>query len=67
MKINLNGQMIELNETELSVSKLVRLKGLNPEKIVIEHNGGILGNKNWENTILRDSDNIVIVSFVGGG
>ena len=67
MKINLNGQMIELNEKELSVSKFVRLKGLNPERIVIEHNGGILGNENWGNTLLRDSDSIVIISFVGGG
>ena len=67
MKINLNGQMIELDETELSVNEFVKWKELNPGKIVIEHNGGILENENWENTILRDSDSIVIVSFVGGG
>jgi thiamine biosynthesis protein ThiS len=67
MKINLNGQVIELSETELSVNEFVRLKGLNPERIVIEHNGGILENENWENTLFRDSDSVVIVSFVGGG
>ena len=59
--------MLELNETELSVSEFIKRKELNPARIVIEHNGGILENENWENTLLRDSDSIVIVSFVGGG
>jgi len=59
--------MIELDGTAISISEFVRLKELNPEKIVVEHNGEILGGEVWENTLLRDSDSIVIVSFVGGG
>lgn len=67
MRININGQFVELNDSRLSIDELVKQKNLNPERIVIEYNGRILGNENWEETLIRDSDNIMIVSFVGGG
>jgi len=66
MKVNINGSLHEL-ETELPISEFIKSNGFDPRKIVIEHNGRIIGKSNWKTVILRNSDHLVVLSFVGGG
>lgn len=66
MKISVNGSLRELNAV-LSISEFVKINDLDPGKVVVEHNGHVVGNKDWEHVLLRDSDKVVVLSFVGGG
>jgi sulfur carrier protein len=42
-------------------------KGLQLDRIVIEHNGVILPRSSWGSVRLTEKDTLEIVSFVGGG
>ena len=66
MIIKINGKD-EAIDRALNLLELVKAKGLSPEKIVLEYNFCIVPKEEWENTNLREKDNIEIVSFVGGG
>lgn len=66
MIIKINGKT-ETIEKLATVGELVSKKALAPERIVVEHNLRILPREEWHKVILRDNDNIEIVSFVQGG
>lgn len=66
MFITLNGEKVEL-EGSISLIDLLLMKGLDPNRIVIEHNYQVLEKKDWEKTIIKENDNLEILRFVGGG
>lgn len=66
MRLNLNGKAIDL-EGKIFIAQFVEDRKLDPSKIVVELNGVILENTDWASTKLREADNLIIVSFVGGG
>ena len=41
--------------------------GYKPNTIVVELNDLIINSLKWEHTIIKDGDNLEIVSIVGGG
>ncbi len=67
MKIEVNGKMLELDAAELPLAKFIADRDYDPGNIVIEHNGSILEHDDYEKVLLRDTDRLLIVSFVGGG
>ncbi len=66
MRIKINGQDEGIEKTS-NLAELIANKKLSPEKIVVEHNFRIVPKEEWPEVVLRESDNIEIVSFVGGG
>ncbi|MBD3426798.1 MAG: sulfur carrier protein ThiS [Candidatus Omnitrophica bacterium] len=64
MKVNGIQQMIE---ADMTVGELVTVRGLDPARVVVEHNYNILPRDRWYEVRLGEDDNIEIVSFVGGG
>lgn len=64
IKINGNDQVIE---GEISIHELIAGKGMDPAKVVVEHNYSIPPREKWHEITVREDDNIEIVSFVGGG
>jgi sulfur carrier protein len=64
IKINGNDQVIK---AELSIQQLIKEKGLDPAKVVVEHNYNIPSREKWHEITVKEDDNIEIVSFVGGG
>ena len=66
MNVKINGKQ-ELLEGADNLFNLVEKKGLNAERIVIEHNYKVVPKENWFSVALNENDNIEIVSFVGGG
>lgn len=66
MVIKINGKEENVGPVG-NLARLISEKGLVPEHIVVEHNFRIVPNNEWTNVILKESDNIEIVSFVGGG
>ncbi|HOM02112.1 MAG TPA: sulfur carrier protein ThiS [Acetivibrio sp.] len=66
MFITLNGKQTEVNDG-ISLTQLIRSKGLEPESIVIEYNRSILQREEWESVVLKENDKLEVLRFVGGG
>ncbi len=66
MNITLNGDSLNL-QLGTSILTLIESKKLKSEKIVIEYNLNILNKEEWENTVIKENDEIEILSFVVGG
>lgn len=67
MKIKVNGSTMEIEEGINIICLIKKLNIKNIDSVVIEYNEDILENILFEKTILRENDNLEIVSFVGGG
>lgn len=66
MQIKINGKS-ETVQNSLNLCELILEKGLTPEHIVVEHNYNIIAREEWGRIMVKDNDNIEIISFVGGG
>jgi len=66
MIVKINGKAEAMNSPE-NLADLIYRKGLVPEHVVVEHNFRITPADEWAGIILKDNDNIEIISFVGGG
>ncbi|MEI8377284.1 MAG: sulfur carrier protein ThiS [bacterium] len=66
MKIIVNGNEMEFQEN-ISVQGMLDVMNNQNKMIVIEKNLEIISKENFAQTILKDGDNIEIISFVGGG
>jgi len=66
MKITINGKSEEI-KIKSTLEEIILKKGLCANNLVLEHNANIVPKEKWKYIILRENDNIEIVSFVGGG
>ena len=66
MQITLNGKTTEISDAP-SLKIIVERFCKDKTPVVAELNGEIIKNTCWEQTRLKDGDNIELVSFVGGG
>jgi sulfur carrier protein len=65
MKIQLNG---EAYSTEArTITELLKENDIVPERVAIELNLKIIKKDRYNDTEIRDGDEIEVVSFVGGG
>lgn len=62
----INGTRTELPDG-LDVLGLVRSAALSPDTVVVEVNGCIIERAGYDQTMLKNGDQVEIVSFVGGG
>jgi sulfur carrier protein len=65
MQIQLNGRPETLEAC--TIAELVDLKGLRPDRLVVEYNRDIVGQDRWASIRLKDGDTLELLSFVGGG
>jgi thiamine biosynthesis protein ThiS len=65
MHITVNGQPRELPEGT-TVSALIQLFNLTPDKVAVEHNRRLLKTERYD-TPLSEGDTVELVTFVGGG
>lgn len=65
MEIIVNGE--PTNVAGGTVTELLRLLGVEPERVAVELNMEILPKAQYGTAVLSDGDRIEIVHFVGGG
>ncbi len=65
MQLKINGKLEDISGE--FIREIVNNKGLNDDRIVVEHNMKIVPKEEWENVQVKEGDVIEIVSFVGGG
>lgn len=66
MRIKLNGEPFDLNET-LSISGLLAHLHIDPRRVAVEHNLIVVRRNAFDTTLVADGDEVEIVNFVGGG
>lgn len=66
MGMRINGKPTAVGQN-ISVEQLVREKGLIPERVVVEINRQIVPREQWPVFLLKEGDDVEIVSFVAGG
>jgi thiamine biosynthesis protein ThiS len=66
MKIVVNGDPKEV-AGPLTVSSLLAQLNIDPRRVAVEHNLTVVKRAHYDNTEIRDGDQIEIVNFVGGG
>ena len=66
MRILVNGGVKECEEG-ISLSDLIELLELQPQRIAVELNREVVRRGDWKSTVLRNEDRLEIVHFVGGG
>ncbi|MBU3918020.1 sulfur carrier protein ThiS [bacterium] len=67
MKILINGQIIEIQKN-MTLKELVDKKNLPNEKgVAIAINEEIIAKTDWETTILKENDNVLMFGAIQGG
>jgi sulfur carrier protein len=65
MEITVNGKLEKVSS--VNIAAYIRAKDMNPEALVVEHNGRVIPQEKWDQTSLRQGDRLELLSFVGGG
>jgi len=66
MQITVNGEPHDVTPG-LSITALLQTLGLNPKTIVVQRNGNIVEQKDFDQTLVQEGDSLDLVRFVGGG
>ena len=66
MTITLNGEPYELGGP-LTVTELLSHLEIDARRVAVEHNVTVLKRTAFDDTIVREGDQVEIVNFVGGG
>jgi len=79
MKITVNGEVLALNEKEVSLNDWLNHQegaiggasgtatGGTLGRAIVEYNGEIIPQERWDQIILKEGDTLEIFKFVGGG
>lgn len=66
LTITLNGDRYDIREP-VTVTALLETLAIDARRVAVEHNLVILKRIAFDQTIVREGDNVEIVNFVGGG
>ena len=66
MTITLNGEPLELSGP-LTVTELLSQLDIDARRVAVEHNVVVLKRAAFDETLVREGDQVEIVNFVGGG
>jgi sulfur carrier protein len=66
LTIILNGDPHEIAGT-LTVSELLEHLSIDARRVAVEHNLVVLKRASFDDTVVREGDQVEIVNFVGGG
>lgn len=66
MKCIINGDEFNF-EQDLPVTEVLSSLELDQERIIVEFNGSLIKKENFNETIVRELDQLELLEFVGGG
>ncbi len=66
MTIRLNGEPFEI-AGPVTISALLARLNIDPRIVAVEHNIVVVKRQRYDDTVVREGDEIEIVRFVGGG
>ncbi|KGP70965.1 sulfur carrier protein ThiS [Pontibacillus yanchengensis] len=67
MKIQINGNKVEMPDEVRTIEELLVYYKLDDKPVIVEWNKEIVDKDNHTKTVLTEEDQVEIVHFVGGG
>lgn len=67
MNIILNNTPEYIDKDEISISELIKFKNFIFKMLVVKHNGQVIKKQDYEKTIVKNGDEVVILHLVSGG
>ncbi len=67
MNIILNNTPETIDREKISIAQLLILKNFVFKMLVIKVNGQVIKKQDYETTIVKDGDNVVVLHLVSGG
>jgi sulfur carrier protein len=67
MKILLNNREEEFNKTVISVSEMLVIKKFSFRMRIIKINGVFIPGENYDNTVIKDGDDVQMLYLMSGG
>lgn len=68
MEVTINGQKEKIEESAISVARLLDLKQVeSPDMVSVQLNGSIIDRKRYDKELLSAGDEIEFLYFMGGG
>ncbi len=64
--ITVNGRRVEI-DSEMSVEQLLDTVDVPPNYLAVEINADVVPRETYADTIVRDGDDVEVVTLVGGG
>jgi sulfur carrier protein len=66
MRVTANGKVYEV-PAGATIARFIRARDLDPQFVVVEHNGEPLERTRYEDVLLSDGDRLELVRAVAGG
>ncbi|MCS7469021.1 sulfur carrier protein ThiS [Stieleria sp. ICT_E10.1] len=66
ISITVNGRRVEI-DSEMSVEQLLDTVEVPPNYLAVEINADVVPRETYADTIVRDGDDVEVVTLVGGG
>ena len=66
MNIQLNNKPIELQHS-ISIEEFIKSQDIASKGIAVAVNGSVVSKAEWQNTSIKESDNIIIITATQGG
>ncbi|MDV6031111.1 MULTISPECIES: sulfur carrier protein ThiS [Pirellulaceae] len=66
ISITVNGRRVEI-DSEMSVEQLLDTVDVPPNYLAVEINADVVPRETYADTIVRDGDDVEVVTLVGGG
>ena len=67
MKIKLNNRNEEIAEDRLTVQQLLEIKNFTFKMLIIRINGNIVKKDQYNETIIHDGDDVMVLHLISGG
>ena len=68
MQITVNGEIERLNNSGVTITRLLEAKQVeSPDMVSVQHNGMFIDRKNYPTTVLSENDELDFLYFMGGG
>jgi sulfur carrier protein len=67
MKIQLNNREESFEMPQLSISQLLELKNFSFKMLVIKVNGSLIKKTDYETTLVKEGDDVMVLHLISGG
>jgi thiamine biosynthesis protein ThiS len=66
LQIRLNGELVDL-AGPMTISALLAQYAIDPRRVAVEHNLVVVKRAAYDETLVKEGDEVEVVNFVGGG
>ena len=67
MKISLNNRQETFKQTSLTINELLNEKNFTFKFLVIKVNGKLIKKENYDDTVIKNGDDVAVVHLISGG